>query len=77
MFYLAAFPQFISPAGGILPALLLVIRSALYAVWFSLMILCFGYFDRAGAQVLFQRSMRGITGVSLLGFGVALTVTVF
>jgi len=78
MFYLAAFPQFISPAGGILPALLLVvIHSALNAVWFSLMILFFGYFDRAGAHVLFQRSMRGITGVALLGFGVALTVTVF
>ena len=65
-------------AGGILPALLLVvIHSALNAVWFSLMILFFGYFDRAGAHVLFQRIMRGITGVALLGFGVALAVTVF
>lgn len=37
LFYLAAFPQFISPAsGGFLPALLLVgIHSALNAAWFS------------------------------------------
>jgi len=77
LFYLAAFPQFISPAsGGFLPALLLVvIHSALNAVWFSLMILFFGYFDRAGANGLFQRVMRCITGVALLGFGGALAAT--
>lgn len=79
MFYLAAFPQFISPAsGGLLPALLLVvIHSALNAVWFSSMILFFGYFNRAGANVLFQRVMRGVTGVALLGFGGALAATAF
>jgi len=79
MFYLAAFPQFISPAsGGFLPALLLVvIHSALNAVWFSLMILFFGYFDRANANRLFQRVMRGVTGIALLGFGGALAATAF
>lgn len=79
LFYLAAFPQFISPAsGGLLPALLLVvIHSALNAVWFSLMILFFGYFDRAGANGLYQRVMRGVTGIALLGFGGALAVTAF
>lgn len=79
MFYLAAFPQFISPGdGGFLPALLLVvIHSAINAVWFSLMILFFGYFDRANANPLFQRVMRGITGIALLGFGGVLAVTAF
>ncbi|MDD9856806.1 MAG: LysE family translocator [Gammaproteobacteria bacterium] len=78
MFYLAAFPQFISPASGGLQALLLVvIHSAINAVWFSLMILFFGYFDRAGARVLFQRVMRGITGAALLGFGGTLAATAF
>ena len=79
MFYMAAFPQFISPGdGGFLPALLLVvIHSAINAVWFSLMILFFGYFDRANANPLFQRVMRGITGIALLGFGGVLAVTAF
>jgi len=79
MFYLAAFPQFISPAsGGFLSALLLVvIHSALNAVWFSLMILFFGYFDRTCANVLYQRVMRGITGAALLGFGGALAASAF
>lgn len=42
-----------------------------------MMVLFFGYFNRADANGLFQRVMRGVTGVALLGFGGALAVTAF
>ena len=78
MFYLAAFPQFISPGGGVLPALLLVvIHSALNAVWFSLMLIFFAHFRRANASPLYQRRIAALTGIALLAFGGALAVSAF
>ena len=78
MFYLAAFPQFIPPGGGGLSALLLVVvHSAINAVWFSLMIFFFGYFNRTNTNPFFRRLMQGITGTALLSFGVVLASTAF
>ncbi len=77
MFYLAAFPQFIPAGGGGLSAfVLVVVHSAINAVWFSLMIFFFGYFNSAN-NPFFQRLMQGITGTTLLGFGVVLASTTF
>ncbi len=78
MFYLAAFPQFISPQHGALSALLLVVvHSTINAIWFSLMVLFFGCFDRAYTNPFFQRLIQGLTGVVLLGFGLVLAAAAF
>ena len=78
MFYLAAFPQFIPPGGGGLSAwLLVVVHSAINAIWFSLMIFFFGYFNRTNTKPFFRRLMQGITGTALLSFGVVLASTAF
>ncbi|NNF81029.1 MAG: LysE family translocator [Rhizobiales bacterium] len=74
MFYLAAFPQFISQAQGALGAsfTLVFIHSVLNLVWFSAMVLLFARLAGAARNSTFQRWLKGVTGVVFMGFGAKL-----
>lgn len=74
MFYLAAFPQFISvdePSAG--SAFLLVfLHSVINAVWFGLMIVLLSRLGRLTQKGNFQRGLKAVTGVVFVGFGLKL-----
>lgn len=74
MFYLAAFPQFITQAHSPLAAsfTLVFIHSMLNIIWFSAMIMLFSRLSRAAKSDTFQRRLKGITGVVFIGFGLKL-----
>lgn len=74
MFYLAAFPQFISiDQSNAASALLLVfIHSMINAVWFGAMVLLFSRLATAARSVRFERWLKGVTGVVFVGFGLKL-----
>lgn len=74
MFYLAAFPQFLSATdGSALPAFTLVfIHSMINLVWFTAMVLLFARLTRAARNGAFLRWLKGITGAVFVGFGVKL-----
>jgi threonine/homoserine/homoserine lactone efflux protein len=71
MFYLAAFPQFIS-AGEHSAAstfLLVFIHSMLNLLWFSALILLFSRITSVARSGAVQRWIKGVTGMVFLGFG--------
>lgn len=74
MFYLAAFPQFISIGETAISAafLLVFIHSAINAVWFSAMVLLFSRLTAITRKGSFQRWLKGFTGIIFIGFGVKL-----
>ncbi len=74
MFYLAAFPQFISQTHGALTAsfTLVFIHSMLNLVWFAAMVLLFARLVGATRNSKFQRWLKGFTGVVFIGFGAKL-----
>ncbi|WP_189436030.1 LysE family translocator [Pseudovibrio japonicus] len=74
MFYLAAFPQFISlgEASAASSFLLVSLHSAINAVWFGAMVLLLGKLTSLARTGSFQRWLKGITGVVFIGFGVKL-----
>ena len=74
MFYLAAFPQFISQAHGALGTsfLLVFIHSMLNLAWFSAMVLLFARLAGAARNSTFQRWLKGVTGVVFISFGAKL-----
>lgn len=74
MFYLAAFPQFISQAPGALGAsfVLVFVHSVLNLIWFSAMVLLFNRIAGVSRNRSFQRWLKGITGVVFIGFGAKL-----
>ncbi len=74
MFYLAAFPQFITQAQGALGAsfTLVFVHSMLNLVWFSAMVLLFSRLANATRSGAFQKWLKGITGVVFIGFGAKL-----
>ncbi len=76
MFYLAAFPQFISRTDGALSAsfTLVFIHSLLNLVWFSLMIMLFARLAGAIRNQSFQRWLKSVTGVVFIGFGAKLAL---
>lgn len=74
MFYLAAFPQFIT-AGGTPAAsafLLVALHAAIAALWFGMMVLLFTRLTAAAGSPGFQRWLKEITGVVFIGFGLKL-----
>ncbi len=74
MFYLAAFPQFISQTHGAVGAsfTLVFVHSALNLIWFSAMVLLFARLTGAARNSTFQRWLKGVTGVVFIGFGAKL-----
>ncbi len=76
MFYLAAFPQFISRTDGALSAsfTLVFIHSLLNLVWFSLIIVLFARLAGATRNRSFQRWLKGVTGAVFIGFGAKLAM---
>lgn len=74
MFYLAAFPQFISQSQGAIGAsfTLVFIHSMLNLVWFSALVLLFSRLTGAARNNTFQRWLKGVTGAVFIGFGAKL-----
>ncbi|MGB3278164.1 MAG: LysE family translocator [Pseudorhodobacter sp.] len=74
MFYLAAFPQFITVGETTAAAsfLLVVIHSMIAAIWFGAIVMLFAKLATAARSVSFQRWLKGVTGFVFLGFGLKL-----
>jgi threonine/homoserine/homoserine lactone efflux protein len=74
MFYLAAFPQFISGSDSSAASafLLVFVHSMINAVWFGAMVLLFARLTAIARNGSFQRWLKGITGVVFVGFGLKL-----
>ncbi len=75
MFYLAAFPQFISADQSPVSAYLLVASHALVnVVWFSLMIVMLSKVKSISNTVRFKKWLNSVTGVVFIGFGAKLAL---
>jgi threonine/homoserine/homoserine lactone efflux protein len=74
MFYLAAFPQFITVGETTATAVLLLvfIHSMINAVWFGSMILVFMQLTQVAGNLRFQRWLKCVTGIAFIGFGLKL-----
>lgn len=74
MFYLAAFPQFISTGDNAVASsfLLVFLHSIINAVWFTAMVLLFSRLTSMARGDRFQRWLKGITGIVFVGFGLKL-----
>lgn len=75
MFYLAAFPQFISLDESALSAYALVSAHALVnVIWFSVMILALSRVKTMASNARFKAWLNSITGVVFIGFGAKLAL---
>lgn len=75
MFYLAAFPQFVSPGQEATAAFSLVfVHALLNAIWFSAMVMLLHSMRRAVARPSLQRWLKGVTGAVFVGFGAKLAL---
>ncbi|BFM51326.1 LysE family translocator [Marinomonas sp. THO17] len=75
MFYLAAFPQFISLEGSAFSAYALVTaHSMVNLIWFSIMVLAFSRIKSAANHPKFKTWLNSITGVVFIGFGAKLAL---
>jgi len=74
MFYLAAFPQFITigEASAASSFLLVFLHTMVAAIWFSAMVLLFSKLTSISQSGRFQRWLKGVTGVVFIGFGLKL-----
>ncbi|NNE86860.1 MAG: LysE family translocator [Silicimonas sp.] len=74
MFYLAAFPQFITLGETTAAAsfMLVVIHSVINAAWFAAMVLLLDQFVSVAQNGRVQRWIKGVTGVVFIGFGAKL-----
>lgn len=74
MFYLAAFPQFISASQtpAVSSFVLVFVHSMINAVWFSALVVLFSSLTRAAGSDRFQRWLKGVTGTVFIGFGLKL-----
>lgn len=74
MFYLAAFPQFITVGESSAAAsfMLVVILSLINAAWFGAMVLLLDRFVAVASSARMQRWIKGVTGVVFIGFGAKL-----
>lgn len=74
MFYLAAFPQFITLGETTAAAsfMLVFIHSMINAVWFGAMVLLMARLSSIAQNGKFQRWLKGVTGVVFIGFGAKL-----
>lgn len=76
MFYLAAFPQFITIGETSASAsfLLVFIHSMINLVWFTAMVVLFAKLTAVAGRGSFQRWLKGVTGVVFVGFGAKLAL---
>jgi len=75
MFYLAAFPQFISINESSINAYALVSAHAMVNfVWFSTMVLMLSRIKKATNNIRFKRWLNAITGIVFIGFGTKLAL---
>lgn len=74
MFYLAAFPQFITigETSAAASFMLVMIHSVINAVWFAAMVLLLDRFVSVAKNGRMQRWIKGVTGVVFIGFGAKL-----
>ena len=74
MFYLAAFPQFVTIGETTISAsiMLVVIHSMIAAIWFGTMVLVFSRLTTLAKSDRFQRWLKGVTGAVFVGFGLKL-----
>jgi len=75
MFYLAAFPQFISLESNAFSAYSLVSAHALVNfIWFSIMVLALSRVKSVANSEKFKKWLNSITGVVFIGFGAKLAL---
>lgn len=75
MFYLAAFPQFISIEGSAFSAYALVTaHSIVNLIWFSIIVLALSRVKKAANNAKFKAWLNSITGVVFIGFGAKLAL---
>jgi len=73
MFYLAAFPQFISQSQGALSAYSLVFAHSLVNfLWFSMMVITLSHLKQVASNARVKALLSSITGVVFIGFGAKL-----
>lgn len=74
MFYLAAFPQFISVGEGVAASafVLVMLHAFINVMWFGAMIILFARLTKFARSGNFQRWLSGVTGAVFVGFGVKL-----
>ena len=74
MFYLAAFPQFISHSQGAIGASfsMVFVHSLLNLIWFSAMVILLSSLSEVSRSYAFQRYLKGVTGVVFIGVGAKL-----
>lgn len=74
MFYLAAFPQFITigETSALSAFTLVFLHSMINAVWFGAMVALFAKLTLIAGGGRFQRGLKGVTGVVFVFFGVQL-----
>ena len=77
MFYLAAFPQFISlgQSSALSAYALVSIHAAINGLWFGAMVLLFARLSQAAQGPAAQRWIKGVTGFVFVGFGLKLATT--
>ena len=77
VFYVALLPQFLPVDTGPLAAGLLLagVHALLSVVWFALLIVLAGALGRRLRRPATVRAIDGVTGTTLIGFGVRLAVT--
>ncbi|MCP4207991.1 MAG: LysE family translocator [Shimia sp.] len=74
MFYLAAFPQFLTVGDAPSSAAftLVTVHATINALWFTAMVLLFAQLTRTAQSDRFQRWLKGVTGAVFIGLGVKL-----
>lgn len=74
MFYLAAFPQFISigETSALSCFTLVFLHSMINAIWFGAMVILFAKLSTIARNGGFQRWLKALTGTVFIGFGVKL-----
>lgn len=76
MFYMAAFPQFITQSEHAISAsfTLVLIHSLINLIWFSIMVILFSKITTVATSLRFKRWIQGVTGAVFIGFGIKLAL---
>lgn len=76
MFYLAAFPQFITVGESTMASAytLVFLHTLINVAWFGTMVILFARLARFTNRGAFRRWLGGVTGIVFIGFGVKLAM---